>query len=424
MHDGRIIPAAIGLSHEEQFQRLAEGCPDAVSRAFLAGDPCYDRMLASAPRRLHYRHAFHLRPGQRLITVNSTWRENSLFGLDPLFTQRLLSELPFDEFRVALILHPNVWASHGAQQIESWLFDARRAGLILLPPQEGWRAAVVASDWVLSDHGSVGMYAAAVGRPVLLEQSGRPGIDPHSGLGRLFDVAPPLDPHAPIRPQLEHAERMRERTHEVAATWISSAPEKSLQLIRDEVYRIFGDVPPATGLPRLAVPSPTIDDALPTSLWTRVEQGASGKLSVHRTPATVAGDHRGVLLVSDEELDHRLTGTADIIRITSLALPADEETWSAAVFEHRIGVQLTIVHDRQGARVRTRNGACTTILLDSISHPDDAELLFAVLAERILTAGPDAAALSPLTVHASRERTISAEFHVRTAPPPTRGGRA
>jgi hypothetical protein len=62
-HGGQLVPRAIGLSHHEQFQRLAEGCPEAVPRAFIAGDPCYDRLLACLPRRLNYRHAFHLRPG-------------------------------------------------------------------------------------------------------------------------------------------------------------------------------------------------------------------------------------------------------------------------------------------------------------------------------------------------------------------------
>jgi hypothetical protein len=424
-HDAHLVPTAIGLSHTEQFHRLAEGCRDALPRAFLAGDPCYDRLLASLPRRLHYRHALHLRPGQRLITVNSTWQENSLFGLDPLLVLRLLTELPHDEFRIALVLHPNVWAAHSELQIKSWLFDALRAGLILLPPEGGWRAAVIASDWVLSDHGSVGIYAAAAGRPVLLEKSSRSAVDPGSGLGALFEVAPALDPLAPIRPQLDLAERLRHRTHAVATTWVSSAPGRSLQLIREEVYRIIGVPPPAADPVVLAVESPKVDDAPPSSLWTYVEpvtDGGPGELSVRRAPATVAGrtsppglSHRGMLIVSDEELDQRLSGMADIIRISPAMLPSDEETWSAAVFEHRCGVRLTVVHGTRSARVRARDGRSATLTLDSISSPDDADLVFAVLAERILAGanGLDGiAALSPLVLRVSPERTITAEFRV------------
>jgi hypothetical protein len=41
---------------------------------------------------------------------------------------------------VALILHPNVWARYGRMQIESWLAEAMNAGLMLVPPWDGWRA--------------------------------------------------------------------------------------------------------------------------------------------------------------------------------------------------------------------------------------------------------------------------------------------
>ncbi|GAA3761038.1 hypothetical protein GCM10022205_56160 [Spinactinospora alkalitolerans] len=426
-HDGRLVPSAIALSHSEQLGRLAEGCRDALPLAFVAGDPCYDRLLASLPRRLNYRRAFRLRPGQRLITVNSTWKDDSLFGLDPELIPRLLAQLPHDEFRIALILHPNIWASHSEYQIRAWLFDALRAGLFLIHPHEGWRAAVIASDWVVSDHGSVGMYAAAVGRPVLLDKSGRSAIDPCSGLGRLFDVAPTLDPFAPIRPQLHLAEELRGQTHATGAAWVSSAPGRSLPLIREAAYRIIGAPPPETEPALLAVPAPELGSASPSSLWTHVRQvdgGGPGELSVHRTPAAVAADApitaplpEGVLIVSDEELDHRLFGLADIVRVPLDALPCDEETWSADVFEHRCGARLTVVHDAHGARVRTRDGRSASLVLDSIDHAEDAELVLAVLAERILTgahAVEDIAASSPLVVHVSPERTVRAEFRATT----------
>src|SRR5690606_30658476 len=73
-HEGRIVPDAIALSHTAQLARLEKGCPEALPRAFVAGDPCHDRILASLPRRRAYRRAFGLRPGRRLVVVNSTWR--------------------------------------------------------------------------------------------------------------------------------------------------------------------------------------------------------------------------------------------------------------------------------------------------------------------------------------------------------------
>jgi hypothetical protein len=412
-HDGRLVPAAIGLSHAEQFARLSEGCPDAVPRAFIAGDPCYDRMAASLPRRSHYRRAFHLRPGQRLITVASTWREDSLFGADPLLVSRMLNELPYDQYRIALVLHPNVWASHSVFQVRAWLAEALRAGLILLPPEGGWRAAVIAADWVLSDHGSVSVYAAAAGRPVLLEKSARETVDSRSGLGRLLTVAPALDPYAPIEPQLRVAEELRERTRAVAADWASSAPGRSLRLIREELYRIMKVAPPDTEPPVLAIGSPEVDGTPPASLWTQVEQAGTDprELSVRRRPAAVTGPCRpGLLIAADDELDHRLLSQADIIQMTG---DPDEEEWSAAVFEHRPGARLTLARAGRRACLRARDGRVISLVLDDIDSPDDAGLVFAVLAERLLTGTDDLQALSPLTLRLGPARGVRAAFRAR-----------
>jgi hypothetical protein len=415
-HDGRLVPAAIGLSHAEQFARLAEGCPDAVPRAFIAGDPCYDRIAASLPRRLHYRRAFHLGRGQRLVTVASTWREDSLFGTDPLLVSRLLGELPYDEYRIALVLHPNVWASHSSFQVRAWLAEALRAGLILLPPEEGWRAAIIAADWVVSDHGSVSIYAAAAGRPVLLEKSAREMIDSRSGLGRLMAVAPALDPHAPIEPQLRIAGELRERTQAVAAGWVSSAPGRSLRLIRDELYRIMNAPPPDAEPAVLAVGPPQADGTAPSSLWTQVGQpGADAReLSVRRRPAAVTGPYRsGVLIAADDELDHRLLSQADIISMSGDPPPLDEEEWSEAVFGHRPGARLTLALAGRRARLRTRDGRVISLVLDDAGSPGDASLVFAVLAERFLTGTGDLAALSPLTLRLGPARSVRAAFRVR-----------
>jgi hypothetical protein len=397
--------------------RLAEGCPDAVPRAFIAGDPCYDRIAASLPRRAHYRRAFHLRPGQRLLTVASTWREESLFGTDPLLVSRLLSELPYDQCRIALALHPNVWASHSGFQVRAWLAEALRAGLILLPPEEGWRAAVIAADWVVSDHGSVGMYAAAAGRPVLLEKSARKMIDPRSGLGRLLAVAPALDLRAPIEPQLRAAEDLRGRAHAVAAAWATSAPGRSLRLIRDELYRIMNAEPPGAEPAVLAIGSPDVNHAPPPSLWTQVEQAGADprELSVRRRPAAVTGPYRpGILFADDDsEPDHRLLSQADVIS-TAASFPAlEEEEWSAAVFGHRPGAGLTLVQAGRRAALRTRDGRVISLVLDGTGGLADVGLVFAVLAERLLTGTDDLAALSPLTLHLGPSRSVRAAFRVR-----------
>ncbi|ESP99402.1 Hypothetical protein B591_11576 [Streptomyces sp. GBA 94-10 4N24] len=48
-----------------------------------------------------------------------------------------------------------------------WMAPALRAGLVPARPHEEWAALLVAADAVVTDHGSTGLHAAALGRPVV-----------------------------------------------------------------------------------------------------------------------------------------------------------------------------------------------------------------------------------------------------------------
>ncbi|MFE2159909.1 hypothetical protein ACFW9M_19085 [Streptomyces lydicus] len=168
---GRLVPAALPLTHDAELAVLRTSCPEALPVSTVAGDICFDRLVASLPWRESYRAALGLGEGQKLVTVTSTWQPESALGRHPDLLDRLAGELPTRKYRLAAILHPNIWAVHGAWQVRAWLANCLRAGLLLLPPEEGWRAALIASDVVIGDYGSVTSYAAAIGAPVLRASS-------------------------------------------------------------------------------------------------------------------------------------------------------------------------------------------------------------------------------------------------------------
>ena len=47
VHGGTVVPTAIVLSHEADLTLLGRQCPEALPVAVIAGDPLYDRILAS-----------------------------------------------------------------------------------------------------------------------------------------------------------------------------------------------------------------------------------------------------------------------------------------------------------------------------------------------------------------------------------------
>jgi hypothetical protein len=216
----------------------------------LAGDPCYDRLVEALPYRERYRTVLNVQPGQRLIVLNSTWNPGSAFGdrddVLPLLLNRLSAEFPVDEYRIAVVLHPNIWNGHGHGQIRAWLERVRRAGMLLIPPLDGWRQTLTAADCVIGDHGSVSYYAAAIGRPVLLAAFPHDDLDPDSPVAQFGHAADRIDLQRPLRPQIDDQIRTHrpERFARLSAL-ASSDPGRSAELLRALFYRSLGIAEPA-----------------------------------------------------------------------------------------------------------------------------------------------------------------------------------
>lgn len=254
---GRVVPSVIALAHERQVEQLAEACPEAAPVARVTGDPAYDRLLAGAPHRQPYREALGVRPGQKLVVVTSTHWITSLLGRHRDLLPQLMAALPEEGYRVVAVIHPNVWNMHGRRQVRAWFDECSRAGLRMLPPERGWHGALVASDLVIGDGGSVTYYGAAIGRPVLRAVSPEDDVDPDSQVARLAQVAPRLDAGRPLRPQIDAAIRgyVPSRYAEIRA-WASSAPGRSAALIRSAMYELM-DLPEPVAPARIeAAPVP------------------------------------------------------------------------------------------------------------------------------------------------------------------------
>jgi hypothetical protein len=238
VRDGRMVASVLVLSHDSERDILSRQCPDALGQAVVAGDLCFDRLVASLPWRGRYRRALGLTARQKLILVSSTWGPDGVFGGTPDLLPQMMSQLPPDRFRVAALLHPAVWGAHGRRQIAAWTRDCRDAGMILAGPAEDWRAYVAAADMLVGDRGSVTAYGAAVGLPVLC----LPTCDPdqavrHSPQSLVLSAAGRLDLATPLGPQRREA-RPADRRRIAAA--ITSRPGRSGQLIRRRLYELMG----------------------------------------------------------------------------------------------------------------------------------------------------------------------------------------
>ncbi len=244
------------LSHPEQASLFAGNLSDV--RLLVAGDPAYDRISASMRHRQRYRGAFGVQGGQRLVVLSSTWGPGAQLGRYPDLSLRLLRELPFDEYRVAMIIHPNIWFGHSTWQVRTWLKKAVGAGVMLVPPRgDSWRGAVVAADLLVADHGSVAFYAAAVGKPVLLASFGHEYLTASTPLAELGRLAPALDLDARLRPQIDSMIREHDPArYQPTVERMFASPGESLALMRAAIYELIGLDPPETEPRVLTVDQP------------------------------------------------------------------------------------------------------------------------------------------------------------------------
>ncbi|TQN32233.1 hypothetical protein FHX37_2183 [Haloactinospora alba] len=251
--NGRVIPAALGVPNERHRDALANLAPELEQVTRIVGDPVFDRLRASLPHRAEYRRALEVEDNRSLVVVSSTWGPRSLLGSDLTLPSALTDTLPPDRYRVVTVPHPLTWAWHGRRQIQAWLAQAQRQGADLLPPEQGWKAALVAADLVIGDHGSVTLYGAALGRPTLLATFPHDEVHPGSAIELLGRSSPFLDRGSALEPQVRTAiaEHVPERG-DWYAPLVSSVPGESASRIRRAMYRLLRlpepDAPPQTAL--------------------------------------------------------------------------------------------------------------------------------------------------------------------------------
>ncbi|MFD8783357.1 hypothetical protein [Kitasatospora sp. NPDC059599] len=368
-HGGEVFVDVLGLSHPEQLDRLRTSCPEALDVARVVGDPCLDRMLRSLRSRDAYRAALGAVDGRRLVVVNSTWSEHSLFGRRPDLPQRLVRRLPADEYTVAVVLHPNIWSRHDP---EALLDTARRMGLRLIPPHQGWQAALVAADCLIGDHGSVSVYGAALERPTVLVATGAAELDPRSPGYAFGQTAPVLDPDGDLAAQLARALREQDPDTLRPLTDRSlSRRGRSAALLRPLLYSFLehldepGDEPLLPPYPK-PVPHPGTTDG-PTAY--DVEGGSEGtEVSLRRYPVDPA-DHtpRGFHALTDEHPGDALRYTAEVLARTEVHAELPAPRWLADSAAELPGLAVAVAALGPARHLlRLRSG----LLLEARAEPD------------------------------------------------------
>ena len=267
---GGRLPAAVALAHRTDRSDLARNCPQVLPVTHVVGDPVHDRIVRSLPLRARYRRALGLPARQRLVAVVSTWGTAAAFGRFEALLPRLITELPADRFRAALLVHPNVWSGHGPWQMRAWLARWARSGVALVPPEADWRSVLIAADWIIGDHGSVTLYGTLTRVPILLASAPEQEINPISPAATLAVTAPALSAAHPLVDQLDYAAgEYRWEDYAGIAARITSEPGRFNRNMRRLIYRLLRLGRPAHEPETEPLPEPP-----PLTAWAGGAQGA------------------------------------------------------------------------------------------------------------------------------------------------------
>ncbi|KIZ19692.1 translation initiation factor 2 [Streptomyces natalensis ATCC 27448] len=348
------------VAHPEQLARLAAVAPQAARNTKVIGDPTLERVLASYPRRDHYRTALGTGP-RKLLVLASTWGPDSLIRRRPELPAQLAAHLPHDAYQLALIVHPNERSLLGTYELTERLAPALDAGMILANPHEEWASVLIAADALVTDHGSTALYyAAPQDRPLVSVSRDCAELIPGSPMDVLLGHIPELGSAEAIE---DAVRAYRPGTGRAAAQAAFAYQGSALNRLRGELYALVGLTPPVLGNPLRLLPDPAPAARAATAFDVHAEVTAEGARIV-RHPAGMGppGHH---LAVEHGAATEQLTRSAGLLyrhSAPSTAAPADL-SWSAGGWTRHVLAEYPGC--RAAAAVR-RDGPW---LLDVRGHP-------------------------------------------------------
>ncbi|MFG2500700.1 translation initiation factor 2 [Streptomyces sp. NPDC048441] len=320
-------PAALhALAHPDQVARLAAMDPQAARRAKVIGDLTLERVLASACLRDRYRAALGT-GARKLLVLASTWGPESLVRRHPGLPAALATRLPYDEYQLALVIHPNERSLLGTYELNERLAPALDAGLILPDPHEEWASALIAADTLVTDHGSAALYyCAAQDRPVVSVHPGGGELIPGSPMAVLLDRVPQLGQAEDITDALR---AYRQGPGRAAAQAAFASAGGAVDRLRTEVYALLGLAPPTHGATPPLLPSPAPATRVPAAFDVHVATSTAG-VRITRHPAGIGlpGHHLAVEHGATGEQLARSAGLLYRRPLPASAAPVDQ-AWTA-----------------------------------------------------------------------------------------------
>ncbi len=216
----------------------------------VVGDLRIDAMLVNQVEREKIRASLGFSSHDIVVLSMSTWGSSSLmerFG--PAYCEEAKRLMDAGKYKFIISTHPNLWIKRYAvrQPWGAYLINQKSRGFVVIEPSDDWERYLIASDLAVSDHTSLSLTYATLGKPLVyvpIEQSESPE---NSMISRLVKISPRLE--APD--QLEHIVQSALREYPLdklkhIALDICAYPGQSANRIRQETYQVLNLAAPAS----------------------------------------------------------------------------------------------------------------------------------------------------------------------------------
>lgn len=245
--NGRLRYSCIFESSETRRDKFTAANPDLKDVIRLVGDLRIDKLLQFAER-ARSREKLNARP---TVVLAGSWSSGNLFEkLGPQLFAEAASLL--DQYAFIIRPHPHVFnvgtVAHSNNSPEKWKLyfeEQQKLGFVLSPPTDdpGWLLSA-ATVVICDDLSSMALYAAVLGKRIIMVRSGSDQVAPESFCARLAHIAPNLTSAADLREALVTALQQEPLASvKSLSSEINSRPGQSTQLVRSELYRLLNLAP-------------------------------------------------------------------------------------------------------------------------------------------------------------------------------------
>jgi hypothetical protein len=251
--DGKSLYASILESSEATAEEVVRRLPVLAGHVVVTGSLAADELLARQTEARSIRPEMGIRPAEHVVVMMSTFGPSSLMETvgRPLMEQmRRLTDAR--RYRFVVCTHPNLWSSRRGSR-SAWGEFLRRQGqhgLIILEPTDDWVRALAAADAAISDHTSLAVAFALLGKPLAFVPVSEPALEVNSSISRLMSVSPVFVETANLGLFLDNLFAAGPTIHarEIAAE-IVSCPGQAIARTTAELHRLLvldGPVPQIT----------------------------------------------------------------------------------------------------------------------------------------------------------------------------------